>query len=609
MLWVTAVWCAALPLACSRTSPPAPAVAPQLGTATAALPAASDKSPNIPDDSGPVWFHEVTADSGIDFVHQSGTSAEKPFPAANGSGLAALDYDLDGWPDLHFLTGTPFPLDPRRSTPQNRLYRSRGDWTFVDVTRAAGLGHAGFSAGVAVGDVNEDGFPDVYINCFGPNCLFLNQGDGTFLDVAVLAGTAHDGWGTSSAMLDYDQDGLLDIYVCNYGQWSLEDNHYCGDRKRGVRIYCSPTTVAPQPDVLYRNSGDGTFADVSSQVGLPAKPARGQGVIAADINNDGWMDLYVANDMNPNMLLVNRGGVFEDLSEISGAAYDFQGRAQAGMGVDAADLNADGHLEIFVTNFQEEHNTLYANLNGDFFQDVSAQYGVASPSVAWVGWGLAIADFNLDTRLDLILTNGHVDDNRHLLGQQTTYEQPPQLYVGEQQRFRLLGAEAGEFFQQRRVGRGLVVSDLDRDGDQDVVIGHQDGRPALLRNEWRSTKPLAGAGSLSVTLHGTSSNRDAIGALLILDCEGQRQLRQVTGGGSYLSASERRQFFSWPGEATAGNLEIRWPSGIRSQLVVDRRVENYDIWEPADAGDASASRALHVLLVSRHQLQGGKADE
>jgi hypothetical protein len=521
--------------------------------------------------TGPAWFTEMLDGSGIGFGHQTGTNAEKPFPAANGSGVAALDYDLDGRCDLYFATGTPFPIDSARPEPTNRIYRNRGGWRFDDVTARCGLGHNGYSAGLAVGDYDGDGFPDVYVTCFGANVLFRNQGDGTFEQVQRSAGVDDPRWGTSTAFLDFDADGLLDLYVCNYAEWSWETRQFCGDRVRNVRIYCSPNSVVPAPDVLYRNRGDGGFDDVTSSSGVGGEPRRGQGVIAADLNDDGWTDLYVANDLNPNSLFINRGdGTFRDATELSGAGYDHRGRSQAGMGLDAADFNGDGRIDLFVTNFQAEHNTLYENLGGELFQDVSHRYGLADASLPWVGWGTALADFDLDGALDAIVTNGHVDDNRHLLGQDAPYASPPLAWRQVQGRFELLGPAAGDYFTGRRVGRGLALADLDNDGDQDVVITHQDDRPALLRNDCLPAAPTRRA--IRVRLIGTRSNRDAVGAAVTLHSGAASTIRPIKGGGSYLSASELEQVFA-VAAVDELSLEVRWPGGARSELTIDPEQE------------------------------------
>lgn len=508
---------------------------------------------------GPTWFTDATATSGIDFRHAAGDGPQKPFPAANGSGVAAFDYDLDGRPDLLFATGTPFPLDPNRHEPRNRAYRQVDAAKFVDVTDVTGLGHNGYSAGLAVGDFDSDGFPDVYVSCYGPNQLYRNQGDGTF--EIVTAGVENDLWGASAAWLDIDEDGLLDLYVCNYGKWTWDKNAYCGDAVRGVRMHCGPRSVDPQRHGLYRNRGDGTFDDYLEAAGIDKVHGRGQGVLAADLNQDGHVDLYVGNDLNPNFLFFGEGsGTFRNATETSGAAYDSLGREQASMGVDAADIDGDGRFELFVTNFQHEYNTLYQNLGDDQFQDSTNRYGLVKDALPWIGWGTAFIDFNLDGALDLIVTNGHVDDNRSEIGDRAAYRQPALLYRGDGKRFTYLAAQGGEYFTRPYPGRGLAVADFDVDGDQDVIVGHQDEGPALLLNNELSSDAVRGR-SLSVRLIGTRVNRNAIGATVIFRAGERVRHSPIKGGGSYLSASELRLVFAVLPDEQDLSVEVRWPGG------------------------------------------------
>ncbi len=546
---------------------------------------------NGPMVTGPVWFRTIEG-VGIDFRHASGTSPVKPFPAANGSGLAAFDYDLDGRSDLYFATGTPFPLDADRSQPADRFYRNVDAWTFEDVTQRCGLGHNGYGAGVTYGDFDNDGFPDVYVACYGANVLYRNQGDGTFTKLDEASGMADPGWATSAAMLDYDGDGLLDIYVCNYGQWTLEENRWCGDRSRDLRYYCSPLTVKPAADALLRNLGDDRFEDRAADVGLAQRPGRSQGVVAADLDGNGTIDLYVGNDLNANSMFLNQGhGMFADASEASGVAYDYLGGMQAGMGVDAADVSGDGLPELFVTNFEGEHNAYYENLGSGQFQEVSQQRGLYAAGLPWVGWGTALADFDLDGRLDLVVINGHVDENRP----DVDHAQPALLYHNTGGgRFALVGEQAGDYFQQPHTGRALAVADLDNDGDQDLVMGHRDGPPSLLCNEryrpgLSSAAEDDGRRSISIRLVGTQSNRDAIGSTLTLRAGDHRQVLQVKGGGSYLSAHDPRKLFAVPADVSSVDLNVRWPDGSVSELNGVQPGGSYTVIQPLASEDTVRS--------------------
>ncbi len=341
--------------------------------------------------SSPFRFNEIARQSGIDFVHFSGMTGDKHFPTANGSGAAMFDYDGDGKLDLYFATGTLLPLGTAHKGP-NRLYKNLGNGQFRDVTAASGLGFVGFSHGIVVGDIDNDGDQDVFLANYGPNVLYENNGHGTFRDISKAAGVGRPGnWSSGGAFLDYDNDGDLDLYVANYGEWVYpRDDVYCGDKLENVRIYCSPRLVRTVKHSLYRNNGDRTFTDVTDAAGVGRTDGHGFGVVAADLNNDGRIDIYVANDMNPNFLFLNKGdGTFDDATESSGAAFDVRGQTKSGMGVDAEDVNGDGLPELYVTNFANEYNTMYVNEGGGLFRDDTVYFALAFDTTPFVGWGCA----------------------------------------------------------------------------------------------------------------------------------------------------------------------------------------------------------------------------
>ncbi len=561
------------------------------------------------DETSPFRFTDITQEAGIDFVHFSGMTPEKHFPTANGSGVAIFDYDGDGRMDLYFATATLLPLGTAVKGP-NRLYRNLGGGKFQDVTEKSGLGFRGFCHGIIAGDIDNDGDQDVFLCNYGRDVLYLNNGDGTFKDISKEAGVDSPTWSSSGAMLDYDNDGFLDIYVSNYGEWVYPDDaNHVGDNEKKVWLYSSPRTIRHTRHHLYHNNKNRTFTDVYSKVitiekeveveengskitrkmRVPSPRAEkgdghGFGVVAADLNDDGLIDLYVANDMNPNYLFLNRGdGTFDDVSEISGAAYDVNGMAQSGMGVDAEDVDGDGLPELFVTNFTNEYATLYHNFGKGVFYDNTAFFGLASDSMPWVKWGCALADFDNDGWPDCFFVNGHVDDNRKQLGQPVEYEEPPMIFRNvEGKRFRLATRDVGPYFEQRHVGRGAAFGDLDDDGDIDIVVNHKDSAPAVLRNDSKNSNHW-----IRFSLQGTKSNRDGIGARFDIKLNHRLIRRQRKGGVSMESTNDPRVLVGVGQAETIPEVIIRWPSGRISRfenLKVDRTVK---VVEPAaDAAEA-----------------------
>jgi hypothetical protein len=527
----------------------------------------------------PFRFTEVAKEAGIDFVHFSGTTEAKYFPTANGSGVAFFDFDGDGKLDVYFGTGTLLPLGTARKGP-NRLYRNLGNGTFRDATEASGLGFAGFCHGIITGDIDNDGDQDIFLCNYGSNVLYENRGDGTFADISRAAGVDRSGWSSGGAFLDYDNDGDLDLYIANYGEWSyLRDDVFCGNRARNIRVYCSPHSIRTVKHILYRNNGDRTFSDVTDAAGVGRSDGHGFGVVATDLNGDGRVDIYVANDLNPNFLFLNNGdGTFTDATEFSGAAYDEKGQAQSGMGVDAEDVDGDGRADLIVTNFSGEYNTLYLNLQGVGFIDATASFGLAAATLPYISWGTALADFDNDGWPDHFATNGHIDDNRRQLGQPLDFEEPPFLFANLQgRRFRVATRDAGVYFATGHAGRGAAFGDFDDDGDIDIVVNHKDAPPALLRNDTRNDNRW-----IRLRLRGTRSNRDAIGARVEVIAGGRTITRQRKGGGSMESSSDPRLLIGVGPAATVERIAIHWPSGAVSRRENLETNRTYHVVEPEE---------------------------
>ena len=575
-------------------------------------------------ESSPFRFTEVAKEWGIDFVQFSGMTEQKYFPTANGSGLGIFDYDNDGLMDLYFATCTALPLGTAEKGP-NRLFKNVGGGKFKDVTEASGLGFRGFCHGVIIGDLDNDGDQDVFLCNFGPNALYLNNGNGTFKDISKSAGIDVPSWSSGGAMLDYDNDGDLDIYVANYGRWNYPEDHILvGDLEKKIYLYSSPRTIKTVKHFLYRNNGNLTFTDVydkaimiekvdvvgkkeeldpvtkknktvevkkSTRVPNPRSDGHGFGVVAADLNDDGLIDLYVANDMNPHFLFLNRGdGTFEDVTEGSGAAYDSNGMAQSGMGVDAEDLDGDGLPEIVSTHFANEYATLYMNYGKGLFFDNTAFFGLASDTMPFVKWGTAFADFDNDGWPDLFITNGHVDDNRRKLGQPVDYEEIPLLFRNlAGKRFKLSTKDVGPYFDTTHVGRGAAFGDLDNDGDIDIVVNEKDRPAAVLRNDTPTKNHW-----VRLELRGTRSNRDAIGTRVEVDTgktirderDGKvkewKIFRQRKGGVSLESANDPRLLIGVGDVTELKKVTIRWPSGIVTMLEKVKVDQTYPVVEPKD---------------------------
>jgi enediyne biosynthesis protein E4 len=505
---------------------------------------------------------DVTAAAGIDFRHNNGAYGGTLLPETLGSGCAFLDYDADGWQDILLINGMDWPGHKRRRTTL-KLYRNNRNGTFTDVTRAAGLDVELYGMGVAVGDFNNDGFPDLYITCVGQSRLFRNTGKGRFIDITKASGLGgREAFSTSAMWLDVDRNGLLDLFVCNYVRWSAEHDVFCSvDGKR--KSYCTPEAYRGETCWLFRNRGDGTFEDVTATCGIFDSSSKALGVALIDHDQDGWPDIVVANDTQPNKLYRNqRNGTFKDVALEAGVALSDDGKARAGMGVDAADFANTGRAGIAITNFEGEMVGLYRPQEPGLYRDITMASGVGSASRTRLGFGCLFADMDLDGHLDLVVANGHIDDTVRNISGNTGYAQAPHLFRNQgNATFSDVAAAVGGGFAQPRVGRGLAYGDFDGDGDVDLLMTTNNGTPALFRND-----QTAGRRSLRFRLQGVKSNRDAIGAVVRIYHGGASQTRMVKSGSSYLSQSELPVTFGVGTRDRVDRVVIAWPGGSTEEF-------------------------------------------
>jgi hypothetical protein len=500
---------------------------------------------------------DITEAAGIRFQHNSGAFGGKYLPETMGSGCAFFDYDSDGWQDILLVNGMDWPGHKRRRTTM-RLYRNNRNGTFTDVTRQAGLDVEMYGMGVAAGDFNNDGFPDLFISCVGQSRLFQNTGKGTFVEVTRRAGLeGREGFSSSALWFDYDRDGFLDLFVCNYVKWSPQQDVFCsldGNRKS----YCTPEAYRGATCWLFRNRGDGTFEDVTAKSGIFDSSSKSLGVALLDHDLDGWPDLFVANDTQPNKLYLNqRDGSFEDVGMRAGVAFSEDGKARAGMGADTGDYDNSGLPSVAVTNFDNEMVGLYRAAKNGLYVDQAPRSTIGSATRRSLGFGIFFFDADLDGLLDLLVVNGHIDDTVRNIRRDVGYFQPPHLFLNQgREGFRDVAAAVGREFAEPKVARGAAYGDFDHDGDLDVLITTNNGPAYLYRNDVSN-----GNHSIRFRLIGTKSNRDAIGATVRIYYESGTSSRTVKSGSSYLSQSELPVTFGLGRRDHIERAVIQWPSG------------------------------------------------
>jgi hypothetical protein len=528
-------------------------------------------------DGAPIVFLDVTKQAGLDkFHHRSGTAEKTTILEAPGSGVALLDYDNDGWLDIYLLNGSTVPaMKGKEAAPRAMLLHNNHDGTFTDVTEKAGVANERWGFGVAVADYDNDGWPDIYVSNYGKNRLYHNNHDGTFTDVAEKAGVALSGWSTGPTWGDYDRDGLLDLFVPGYVKYDLDHPVLAGQgglpagscQYRGVDIFCGPLGLVGESDHLFHNNGDGTFTDVSVKTGVSDPQARyGFASVFVDLDDDGWLDLVVANDSVPNYLYHNRhDGTFEDISFASGFAVNEEGRAQSSMGIGIGDYNHDGKADIFITTFSDDYKTLYRNDGDGSLTDVSFKVGLGMPTIPFLSWGAGFLDFDNDGWLDIFIANGHVYPIADKTEWGTTWAQRPLLFRNiDGKRFQEVPPATGSGLADVITARGAAFGDLFNDGHIDVVLNNLDSIPTLLRgvvkngNHWITLK-LVG---------GPKSPRDAIGAKVFLTSGGARQRADVLSGGSYGSSSDPRVHFGLGTSTKVDKVEIHWPDGVQEQISI-----------------------------------------
>jgi len=522
-------------------------------------------------DRSPI-FSDVSASAGIEWEQFGGESPDRFLLETMGGGVAFFDFNNDGLLDLYLVNGGETPRGKSAKPVRNALYRNLGNGRFEEVAQAAGVDKIPFyGMGVAAADYDNDGFQDLYVTGYPRSTLFHNNGDGTFRDVTEKAGVLNPGkWGTSAAWFDYNRDGLLDLFICNYVRFSFSDTRHC--EMAGRPGYCVQTAYEGDSPTLYHNNGDGTFTDVTAQAGLDKLSGRALGVVAVDINDDGWVDLFVARDASPNLLLMNRkDGTFADMGLEAGVAVSESGSARAGMGVDTGDINDDGVPDFCVTNFTDEYHALFVSGSSVQYEDRSVRSGIAGATRLDVGFGAHFLDYDNDGNLDLMILNGHVNELMEAARPEIKYRELPLLMRNSGSGiFRNMRETAGPFFSTPRVARGLAVGDFNNDGSVDAVVTSLNAKAVLLRNNLTDSNRWIG-----LQLEGVRSNRDAIGAKVSVRSGKRNLVRWVTGGSSYLSSHDKRIVFGLgDSPETKVSVEVRWPSGM-VQTIPDLTLNTY----------------------------------
>jgi len=513
----------------------------------------------------PVTFVDVVRAAGITFQHDNAPSPEKYLIETMGSGCGWIDYDQNGLLDFYLVNGAATRVYSPKQTLRSALYRNNGDGTFTDVTGKAGVGAERlFGMGVAVGDYDNDGFPDLLVLGYGRCILYHNNGDGTFTDVTERARVENSGrWASSAAWFDYDNDGRLDLVIANYVDWSPERNFYCGDQGPGMRSYCHPDDFHGQPPTLYHNNGDGTFTDVSKSSGLGLKGGNGLGVVTFDYDNDGWQDIFIANDHMPNFLFHNnRDGTFREVAYAAGVAVSADGLFEAGMGADAADATGDDRMDLVVTHLDMQLARFYQNLGDQTFDDATLRSKLGYATYHMSGFGTRFMDYDNDGARDLFMANGHVLDNIQRYRADTQYAEPKLMFRNNGRGiFENVSDRLGPDFQLPRVSRGAAIADFDNDGDLDILVNNNGQAPQLLRNDGGNANHW-----LEILLIGTESNRDGVGSRVKVSTGDLILFDQRKGGMSYQSAQDPRLHFGLGQHAHVDALEILWPSRSMTKL-------------------------------------------